>query len=315
MVRLSRTACVSVVKADIFPVATAEIVMVPETTTIEPHGALAPGALDRSVIAMTSRLPVNWLGMRLASGLRRIVMKRLLEDGGVDVQRWRLRLRLHPRDNGCEKNLLFTPQFYEVGERAALAGWIAQARPAGQPFVFIDIGANVGLFSFFVASSAGGNARILAIEPERENLRRLRFNIEANAGVPIQLLPHALGESAGTLAIEPNTTDRGGTRTRPSEESAGGGVQVECKTLAQVLAEQGVTRIDALKIDVEGAEDRILLPFFKREPVSLWPRFIIIKDSRKDWRADLFPELHARDYKTVSRTRQNVMLALTPQVS
>jgi FkbM family methyltransferase len=316
MVWLSRTACVSVVKADISPAATSGIVMAAETTTtIEPYGALAPGALDRAVIAMTSGMPVNWLGMRLAIGLRRIVMKRLPEDGGVDVQRWGLRLRLHPRHNGCEKNLLFTPQFYEAGERAALASWIGQPRATGLPFVFIDIGANVGLFSFFVASCARGNARILAIEPERENLRRLRFNVEANADVPIQVLPHALGESAGTLAIELNTTDRGGTRTRPMEESAGGGVQVECKPLAQVLAQEGVTRIDALKIDVEGAEDRILLPFFKREPVSLWPRFIIIEDSRKDWRTDLFAELQARDYKTVSCTRQNVMLALTPQIS
>ena len=136
-------------------------------------------------------MPANWLGMRLAIGLRRIVMKRLPEDGGVDVKRWGLRLRLHPRHNGCEKGLLFTPQFYEAGERAALAAWIAKARTAGQPFVFVDIGANVGLFSFFVASCAGANARILAIEPERENLRRLRFNIEANAGLPIQVLPRA----------------------------------------------------------------------------------------------------------------------------
>jgi FkbM family methyltransferase len=289
--------------------------MAETSTTIEPYGALAPRRLERAVIAMTSGLPVNWLGMRLAIGLRRIVMKRLSGDGGVDVQRWGLRLRLHPRHNGCEKNLLFTPQFYEAAERAALVSWIGQPRAAGQPFVFIDIGANVGLFSFFVASCAGGNARILAIEPERENLRRLRFNIEANAGMPIQVLPHALYESAGPLAIELNTADRGGTRTRPIEEPAGGGVQVECKSLAQVLAEEGVTRIDALKIDVEGAEDRILLPFFKRESVSLWPRFIIIEDSRKDWRADLFAELRARDYKTVSRTRQNVLLALTPQIS
>ena len=255
------------------------------TTTIEPYGALAPGALDRAVIAMTSAMPVNWLGMRLAKGLRHIVMKRLPGDGGVDVRRWGLRLRLHPRHNACERELLFTPRFYEADERAALAGWIGQPRADGQPFVFIGIGANVGLFSLFVASRAGGNTRILAVEPESEKLRRLRFNIEANTGAPVQVLPYELGESAG---ITP---------------------------LAQVLAQEGVTRIDALKIDAEGAEDRILLPFFKGEPVSLWPRFIIIKDSRKDWRADLFAELQARDYKTVSRTRKSVMLALTPPVN
>jgi FkbM family methyltransferase len=286
-----------------------------EETTIGPHGAWAPDTLDRAVIAMTSRMPVNWLGKRLATGLRRIVMRRLTEDGAVDVKRWGLMLRLHPRDNGCEKSLLFTPQFYEAGERAALASWIGQPRAVDEPFVFIDIGANVGLFSFFVASRTGGNARILAIEPEHESLRRMRFNIGANAGVPIQVLPHALWESAGTLAIEVNTADRGGTRTRPKDDSVGDGAQVECKPLAQVLTQEGVTRIDALKIGVEGAEDRILLPFFKREPVSLWPRFIIIQDSRKAWRVDLFAELQARDYKTVARTGQNVIMALTPPLS
>ncbi len=241
---------------------------------------------------MTAHMPANWLGRLLANGLRRIVMKRLREDGGVDVSRWGLRLRLHPRHNGCEAGLLFTPQFYEADERAALAAWIAKARTPGQPFVFVDIGANVGLFSFFVASCAGANARILAIEPESETLRRLRFNIEANAGLPIQVLSYALGEPAGTAESE-----------------------FEGKPLAQALAQNGVTRIDALRISVGGTEDRILLPFFKGEPVSLWPRFIILEDGRKTWRTDLFTELRARDYKTVGTTRQNVMLELMPQIS
>jgi FkbM family methyltransferase len=278
------------------------------TPTIEPYGALAPQPLDRAVIAMTNGMPANWLGMRLAIGLRRIVMKRLPEDGGVDVERWGLRLRLHPRHNGCEKGLLFTPQLYEAGERGELAARIAKARAADRPFVFIDIGANVGLFSFFVASCAGGNARILAIEPEPENLRRLRFNLDANGGLPIRVLPHALGESTGTLEIELNTTDRGGTRTRPVGDTSGNGVRVECKPLAQVLAEENVTRIDALKIDVEGAEDQILMPFFQAAPDSLWPRFIVIEDSRDAWRTDLFAELRTRGYQTAARTRQNVML-------
>jgi len=158
--------------------------------------------------------------------------------------------------------------------------------------VFVDIGANVGLFSFFVASCAGANARILAIEPESETLRRLRFNIEANGGLPIQVLSYALGEPAGTAESE-----------------------FEGKPLAQALAQNGVTGVDALRISVGGTEDRILLPFFKGEPVSLWPRFIILEDGRKTWRTDLYTELRARDYKMVGTTKQNVMLELMPQIS
>jgi len=97
----------------------------------KPYGALTPRMLDRAVIATTAHMPANWLGRLLANGLRRIVMKRLREDGGVDVSRWGLRLRLHPRHNGREAGLLFTPQFYEADERAALAAWIAKARTPG----------------------------------------------------------------------------------------------------------------------------------------------------------------------------------------
>ncbi len=279
-------------------------------TTIEPYGALAPGAFDDAVMAMTMRLPDSWLGMRLAIGMRRMVTMRLPEDGGVDVERWGLRLRLHPRHNGCEKMLLFTPQIYEARELAELAVRVARARAAGRPFVFVDVGANVGLFSLFVSSCAGNDAKILAIEPERENLRRLRFNIDANPGLPIRVLPHAVGEVAGRLELELHPGDRGGTRTRTLDASIGTGIEVECKPLADVLAQEKVQAIDALKIDVEGMEDRVLMPFFRSAPRSLWPRFVIAEDTRDLWRVDLFAELQARGYKITARTKLNVLMEL-----
>ena len=117
-------------------------------------GALAPGWLDRTVMAMTKPLPDTWAGLRLAILLRRAVTMRLAyPDGALDVERWGLRMRLHPRDNGCEKNLLFTPRMYEPEELAELEDDIARAK--GRRFTFVDIGANVGLFSLFVASRAG----------------------------------------------------------------------------------------------------------------------------------------------------------------
>src|SRR5499427_10642972 len=128
-------------------------------------GALVPGSFDRAVIALTSRLPDNWLGLRLAIALRRLVTMRLAyPDGALDVIRWGLQVRLHPRDNGCEKNLLFTPQMFEPVELRALAA--ALARPGA---TFVDIGANVGLWSLYAASIAP-DATIIAIEPEPGNL-------------------------------------------------------------------------------------------------------------------------------------------------
>src|ERR1700733_11751706 len=152
--------------------------------TDAPFGAFAPNWFDHLVIAATRRLPDNWLGLRLAILLRRAVTMRLpYPAGALDVERWGLKVRLHPRDNGCEKNLLFTPQMYEPTELKELGADIDRARQRRTPFTFVDIGANVGLFSLFVAARAGVNARILAIEPEPGNFRRLSFNVTSNSNV------------------------------------------------------------------------------------------------------------------------------------
>ena len=180
-------------------------------------GGHAPGTLDRSVISLTSRMPHNWLGLRLAILLRRISTMRLEHPAGaLDVERWGMRLRLHPLDNGCEKNLLFTPQMYETTELAALSREIGVARAQGRKFVFVDIGANVGLFSMFVAAAAELNAKIIAVEPEAGNFERLLFNIQSNPGVPIHAIRTALSDEPGELVVERLGKDRGGTRARPA---------------------------------------------------------------------------------------------------
>jgi FkbM family methyltransferase len=277
-------------------------------------GALAPGWLDRMVMALTEPLPDTWAGLRLAILLRRAVTMRLpYPDGALDVERWGLRVRLHPRDNGCEKNLLFTPRMYEPEELAELESDIVKAKAQAWRFTFVDIGANVGLFSLFVASRAGQDARILAIEPEPGNLRRLEFNVRANPGVPITIIPKALSDEAGVVAVELDQRDRGGTRTKKigQTEASIETVRVPSQTLLDVLAGEGVDAVDALKIDVEGSEDVILAPFFRNAPPQLRPRLLIIEDSRPSWKVDLMSVMQECGYELVALTRhQNLILRL-----
>ncbi len=278
-------------------------------------GALSPGRFDRIILAFTSRLPDNWLGLRLAILLRRAVTMRLdYPDGALDVERWGLQLRLHPRDNGCEKNLLFTPQMYEPTELKELAAEIVRNREQGRPFVFIDIGANVGLFSLFVAARAGQRARILAIEPEPGNLRRLNFNIRANPNAPITVIPTALSDEVGDLAIELNRRDRGGSRTMKIAHAGTptDAVRVSSQTLLGVLSLEHIDAIDALKIDVEGMEDVILHPFFREAPPRICPRLMIIEDSRASWKVDLISILLAKGYTVAVRSKQNLILRRAP---
>ncbi len=280
------------------------------TSKSDHFGTYRPGRLDQAILALTTALPANRLGLRLAIFLRKFITLRL-SDGALDVRRWGLNLRLHPLDNGCEKNLLFTPQMYEPDELAALAAVIARQRAQARPFVFVDIGANVGLFSLFVAAHAGPSARILAIEPEPGNFARLAFNIASNGALPIEPLALALGDSTGEVAIALNRRDRGGTRVQTldtAEAGTEGLVRVPSKPLLALLGEKKVAAIDALKIDVEGMEDTVLAPFFRDAPQALWPRLILIEDSSHEWKVDLFAVLREKGYAVSLRTKQNVVL-------
>jgi len=267
-------------------------------------------------MAMTKPLPDNWAGLRLAILLRRAVTMRLhYPDGALDVERWGLRMRLHPRDNGCEKNLLFTPRMYEPEELAALENDISRVKGQPRRYTFVDIGANVGLFSLFVASRAGQQARILAIEPEPGNLRRLEFNVRANPGVPITIVPKALSDEAGVVAVELDRRDRGGTRTKKIDQAGASTetIRVPSQTLLDLLAGEDVDAVDALKIDVEGLEDVILAPFFRDAPPQLRPRLMIIEDSRPSWKVDLMSVMRRCGYELVALSRhKNLMLRLKP---
>jgi FkbM family methyltransferase len=277
-------------------------------------GAFAPGWLDRLAIAVTSRMPNNWLGLRLAILFRRAVTMRLpYPAGALDVERWGLKVRLHPRDNGCEKNLLFTPQMYEPTELKELGADIDHARQQQTPFVFVDIGANVGLFSLFVAARAGGDARVLAVEPEPGNFRRLNFNVMANPNVPIATFPMALSDDANGLAVQLDRRDRGGSRTTKAETSPlANAVRVPSQSLLQLLQKERIEAVDALKIDVEGFEDVILGPFFQAASPQLLPRLIIIEDCRGSWKTDLMSIMAARGYSVVTRSKLNFILRLLP---
>ena len=275
-------------------------------------GGPAPSVLDRSVIALTSRMPNNWLGLRLAILLRGISTMRLEHPAGaLDVDRWRMRLRLHPIDNGCEKNLLFTPQMYETTELAALSREIDAARARGREFVFVDIGANVGLFSMFVAAAADTGAKIIAVEPESGNFERLLFNIQSNPGVSIRAIRAALSDEPVELVVERLGKDRGGTRARLASIAPEPDAQrVQAQTLLQLLQNERADWVGAVKIDVEGFEDRILVPFFRDAPRSLWPKLLVIEDAGGAWSIDLFSHLTATGYAIAARSEQNVIFRL-----
>jgi len=86
-------------------------------------------------------------------------------------------------------------------------------------------------------------------------------------------------------------------------------IKVPALRLQRILDEAGVTSVDALKIDIEGFEDRALIPFFKQAPQTLWPRAVVIEHlSRDEWQQDCIAGMVSRGYREAGRTRSNTSL-------
>jgi len=279
--------------------------MTQNTQPKQPFGAFAPGAWQKSIMALTARLPANWLGKRLAFALRRLALL-----GGkrpFDVELLNRRLRLYPYDNVCEKRVLFTPQLFDADERAAIAEQAAQTKDTKSGFSFVDIGANVGLYSQFVAGLPVADTKIVAVEPDPEMFGRLCFNITANDDERILPLNCAAGAENGTLKLFIDIENRG-ENSAVIESATGQSIEVPSRTLLDILDEAGIETPDALKIDVEGAEYPVLKSFVENAPPARLPRMMIIENAPTRWEGDLFGILEGAGYTTRATTRLNRIL-------
>ena len=270
-----------------------------------PFGAYAPSALARAAIELTRAMPDSWIGRRLAFAVRQCAVT-ALRGRPIDFEAFGAKMRLFPYDNMCEKRLLFTPQYFDRGERAIL---VSHIKPG---FRFIDIGANVGAYSLFVAALAGNAARILAIEPQPDIFDRLVANMRLNPFGTIKAVQCAVADKPGEFTLFLDTRNRGESSMKAVRSPNGLATKVPASTLIQIVAGEKFERIDAVKLDVEGCEDLILEPFFREASETLWPSLIIMEDGVGRWHTDMEPFLLERGYRQLLRTHVNYVFERTP---
>jgi FkbM family methyltransferase len=269
-----------------------------------PYGACRPDGFASHIIALTRRIPDRWLWRRLAFALRRLVTLKLA-GRPLDVESIGAKFRLYPFNNVCEKRILFTPQYFDPVERAALGAFVDRLAQEGRDVTFIDVGANIGGYSLFVAARTKGRGRVLAIEPQPVVFERLCFNISANPGLGVKALSVAVADRDGplTLFLAPRNKGESSIRVVGFALDEGSSVTVPAATLNRVLDSEGIDRIDAMKIDVEGAEDLVLLPFFQTAPSARWPALLILANTPQLWHCDLDALLAGHGYRLASQSR------------
>ena len=268
-----------------------------------PFGTYDGGARFEKHIARIRLLPRNWLGKRLMFAFRRIARKHIGDC--VDMELFGSKMRLYQRGNASENRALFAPQFFDYDDRLALAELAEDAA------VFVDIGANIGLYSFSVARTFANfkDTKIVSVEPHPEIHRRLAFNKSVNPALPIYLFQGGIGAKEDEMQLLTGDGNLGQTRIlRENEDAHPESITVPIITLMALCEKFRLSRIDGMKVDVEGFEEAVMLPFLEQASDKLLPRLIVVEDNRDAWQTDILAAAAARGYRLAKKTKMNLLL-------
>lgn len=137
-----------------------------------------------------------------------------------------------------------------------VADFVDVKLPAGG--VVLDIGGNIGAVTLYLAAKVGSDGLVVAYEPDTANLEVFRSNLTAN-GSPrqVQLVPKGVFDREGVLEFFAGGNYTSSfLKTNYVENGAGKYqvVNIPVTTLDAEAARLGLTRLDFIKMDVEGAE-------------------------------------------------------------
>jgi FkbM family methyltransferase len=138
----------------------------------------------------------------------------------------------------------------------------------------IDVGANVGVYTFSAANQVGETGRVIAIEPFSGCVRSLEETCRINQFSQVTVCAGAASDRSGTLKLSMQASSELNEVVSEDIDIESDFETVKCFTLDSLIDSQQLTRLDYLKIDAEGHEmqvlqgcDRILQDF---KPVILY---------------------------------------------
>lgn len=178
----------------------------------------------------------------------------LLRPVRIDVEPG-VSLLLDPMDDIARTILISRTNAWEPEVWAALEGGLQEGA------VFFDVGAHIGYDSLKAARRVGSNGLVVAFEPNPRTATLLRDNIAASALANVVVHEFACTDSETSLTFFDSTAGGNSGSSSFSAGNAGSAHQafvVRGRPIDAVVAEMGLTRVDLLKADVEGAELMVL---------------------------------------------------------
>jgi FkbM family methyltransferase len=166
-----------------------------------------------------------------------------------------------------ERGVLQRPgaqQLFEVGYGAYKllfeAPTVGRLRPFVRPGgLAIDVGANVGFFTRRFARWSQPGGAVLALEPEALNAHRLRARLRGRRldGI-VECLEAVATDHDGIERLAVNRRHPGDHRIGVAGDDEDDAVEVPAWTIDALVAARTARRVSLIKVDVQGAELRVL---------------------------------------------------------
>lgn len=134
-----------------------------------------------------------------------------------------------------------------------IADWMRRVLRPGD--VFIDAGANIGIYTVLAARLVGQSGRVIAVEMMPDTADRLDHHIRCNRLGNVTIVRHALSDAEDQVVVATVQEGKYGQATISADADrygTGRRVEVRTTTLDAITADFPFVR--AMKIDVEGAE-------------------------------------------------------------
>lgn len=125
----------------------------------------------------------------------------------------------------------------------------------GRDGVFVDGGANVGIYTAAASKLVGPGGRVLSCEPAAGAFSSLSRNVGLSADENVRAFNVALSDTSGEAPLfhangGPVGYSLGGDTATDTDYET-----VRTARLDEIVDEAGVDRVDVIKLDVEGAEE------------------------------------------------------------
>jgi len=171
------------------------------------------------------------------------------------------------------RTILFGPMrgmVFRVGPVTGISPWYSGVERAQQRFfkallhprdVVMDVGANWGIHTLYLSRLVGKEGLVVAIEPSIESYNELEWHILENDCPNVKAVQLAISDRNGDARFVPDQCSQTGSLAvvylKAFQEEAT--ILVKTQTLDSVVEELQLESLRLIKIDVEGAEAKVLL--------------------------------------------------------